>query len=146
MFDLSFDSANQLYGWSNIALIIGAVAVLAGTIGVIWATGVRDRYADQRISKNEADTALANAEVAKASAEAANAFERTKIVEMDLEKQRERAAKAETDLLALKERLKPRHFMLAQRTRLVDVLSRGEKGEISIDFMAADAESEQFAR
>jgi hypothetical protein len=42
--------------------------------------------------------------------------------------------------------LNPWRVTLAQRIRLVNSLSKGEKGEISIDFMAADADSEQFAR
>ena len=67
MLDLSIESANQLYGWSNIALIFGAVAVLAGTIGVIWASAIRERYADHRISQNETDTALAQSVAAKAN-------------------------------------------------------------------------------
>lgn len=59
--------------------------------------------------------------------------------------ERERAAKVEKELLEVQERLKSRRLTLPQRTSLVNDLSRGEKGEISIDFMAANGETEQFA-
>ena len=54
--------------------------------------------------------------------------------------------KVEKELLELKERLKPRRLTTAQRTTLVSYWSKANKGDISIDFMAADGESEMFAR
>jgi hypothetical protein len=146
MFDLSLDWANAIYGWSNVLLIVASIAVVAGTIGVFWAGSIRDRYAEERASKNEADTALAKSTAATANEGAAKAQERTKMVELAVEQQRERAAKAEKELLVLKERQKERRLTPAQRTNLVTVWSGTEKGDVSIDFMAADGESEAFAR
>src|SRR5688500_10226729 len=108
MFYLSLDSANAIYGWSNVLLIVESVAVVAGTIGVFWAGSVRDRYADDRLRKNETDTALAKSAAAIANEEAAKAQERTKTVELAVEQQRERAARAEKELLQVKERQMPR--------------------------------------
>lgn len=39
---------------------------LAGTIGTVWSGGIRDRYSDERIAENEAETARAKEETAKA--------------------------------------------------------------------------------
>ena len=75
MFDLSLQASNAVLRWANIALIAGATLVLGGTIAAIWASGIRERYADQRISKNEADTAAANAQAEGAKVEAARANE-----------------------------------------------------------------------
>lgn len=112
MLNLSIDSANQLYGWSNIALVVGAVAVLAGTIGVIWATSIRDRDADQRITQNEADTALAKSAAAQANEEAAKANERA-------EQARTRSAEANEKAAAINERaLKLENHNLTLRSQV----------------------------
>jgi hypothetical protein len=48
MFDLSFDSANEVYSLSHTLLISGSLATVLGTLDVFWAGGIRDRYADDR--------------------------------------------------------------------------------------------------
>lgn len=73
MFNLSQTAADGMFGWSNVFLVIGAALVLVGTIGIVWSSGIREKYADERISKNEADTARANADAAQANAKAAEA-------------------------------------------------------------------------
>lgn len=79
--DLSLESANSLYGWSNGALIVGSVLVLLGTIGAFWGSAIRDRYAELRISNNEMVSAKAN--------------ENARLLELELAKTNERAANAE---------------------------------------------------
>jgi hypothetical protein len=73
VFDISLPTANIIYTLSNLALILGAGFVLLGTVGAIFSDGIRERFADGRISKNEADTATANARAAEAEQRAAEA-------------------------------------------------------------------------
>src|SRR5260221_12033912 len=73
MLDLSQCAANAIYNAANIALIVGGVLVLMGTIAAIWSSGIRERYADERISSNEAKTAQAVASAAIANEQAADA-------------------------------------------------------------------------
>ena len=72
--------------------------------------------------------------------------EQIKILEREVTKLREQTTKYDEELRILQERHKPRHLTLAQRSNLVSVWSKTDKGEISIDFMAANGESEAFAR
>jgi hypothetical protein len=73
VFSISQELADTVFTWGNVVLVLGAVFALVGTAAVFWSTGVRERFADQRIAANEAETAKANAEAAKANAEAAHA-------------------------------------------------------------------------
>ncbi len=73
MFDLTLQQANIIFNIANIALVGGAALVLMGTIAAIWTSGIRDRFASERISINEAQTARANAEAADAKARTAEA-------------------------------------------------------------------------
>jgi hypothetical protein len=86
MIDLSLPAANLVFGAANVLLIIGAVFVLAGTIGVIWTGGIRERYANERISNNEVQTALAKENAAKANEQAAKANENAARVTLEAEK------------------------------------------------------------
>jgi hypothetical protein len=73
MFDISQGTANTIYGISNAALGVGALCVLLGTLGAIWSGGIRERYSDERIARNEARTAAANARAAEAELKVAEA-------------------------------------------------------------------------
>ena len=66
MFSISAQVADAIYTWSNMLLVLGATLALVGTAGVFWSGGVREKFADERISANEAETAKAKAETAKA--------------------------------------------------------------------------------
>lgn len=61
--------ANTIYFIANILLVFGAVLALVGTMGIFWSGNLRERYADERIAINEAQTAHAKAEAAKAQLE-----------------------------------------------------------------------------
>ena len=63
--------ADRFLWWSNAALILGAVAVLVGTIGTVAMTSAREQFANERISNNETETARANESAAKANERAA---------------------------------------------------------------------------
>jgi hypothetical protein len=73
MWSVSSPAADLLFSLFNLILIVGAAAVLLGTIGSIKMNAVREMFSNERISANEAATAIATAESDKAKAEAANA-------------------------------------------------------------------------
>jgi len=87
MFGATPDSANFWFDLSNVVLLLGAVAVAAGTYGVIKMGSAKERFSDERISSNELETkrAIAESDVAKAAAAEANEkaesekLERTKL-------------------------------------------------------------------
>ena len=66
MFNVSLPVADAVFTWANVVLVVGAVLALVGTAAVFWSTGIRERYADERIAANEAETAKAKAETARA--------------------------------------------------------------------------------
>ena len=68
---VSSSLADFLFALSNVVLIAGAAAVLVGTIGSIKMGAVREQFANERISANEAATSAANARAAEANAHAA---------------------------------------------------------------------------
>jgi hypothetical protein len=76
LFNLSQHAADEVFGWANVTLVMGSMLVLAGTAVAIWASGIREQYANERISKNEAETADANKRAAEANAELALTNER----------------------------------------------------------------------
>ncbi len=69
MFNITQSLADTIFSWANILLVIGAVLALIGTAGVVWSGGIREKFADERISANEAETAKAKAETAEAKLE-----------------------------------------------------------------------------
>jgi hypothetical protein len=73
IWDISPSAADSFFTWSNVVLIVGAAAVLLGTIGSIKFAAIREYFADLRISENERATKEAIAESDKAKAEAAKA-------------------------------------------------------------------------
>ena len=66
MWTLSSAWADTLFALFNGVLIIGAAAVLVGTIGTFIITGVREKFSNERISNNERLTAEANARALEA--------------------------------------------------------------------------------
>ena len=127
MLNLSLQAANTLFGLSNVALILGAVLVLIGTIGVSWTTGIRDRYADERISGNEVRTALANEGAAKAN-ERANALAR------EAEQERLERMKLEAEIA-------PRRLTREQHEAIATALSRFAGCGANVTSYSLDAES-----
>jgi len=69
MWYISPSMADALFSWANLVLIVGAAAVLIGTIGSIQMASVKEHFADLRISENERATAQANAEASTAQLE-----------------------------------------------------------------------------
>jgi hypothetical protein len=78
----------------------------------------------------------------KAAADAKAAQQK---VEIELAKQQEKTASAERSLLQLQRRMEPRRISADQRARLVEILSNGPKGKVSIHCVLGDGEGQAFA-
>lgn len=134
MFDVSLPWASFWYDVSNVVLFIGAFAVAAGTYGSIKMGSVKERFSDERISANEAETkrAVADSDIAKKSAVEANLFlEREKIARLKLEV-----------------RVGPRTLSLGQdgQNKITESLKGFEKQTGIIKASPPFPESEMFAR
>jgi len=66
-------------------------------------------------------------------------------LERDAAEQRERAAIAERELLALRQAASPRSFTDAQLKAFTSILAAGPKGSMELMFQAGDLEAAQFA-
>jgi Tfp pilus assembly protein PilX len=106
MFD-SPESANLWFDVFNGILFTGAVLVTVGTYGTIKAGAAKERFSDERVAANEAETkrAIADSDVAKQGAAEASA----------------RAAEAQ---LALERFKAPRELTGEQLERIVSTLSK----------------------
>jgi hypothetical protein len=126
MFNLSLQAASELYGIFNAALILGGVLAVVGTVGVFWTGEVRQRYADERISHNEADTARAKEGAARAN---------------------EAAAKARLETETIKSKLAWRELTTEQADAFSGAISAapGGPGSVSILYRHNDPEAENFA-
>jgi hypothetical protein len=138
LFDFSRATSDMLFGWSNVTLIIGAALVLIGTIGVIWTGGIRQRYADERISENEAKTAQAVSDASKANVRTAEFEVKTKEAQLNLE--RERVAR-----LKLEAKLKPRGINQEDRQKLLIELRHAPNGCVFVVPKVFDEEAEDYA-
>ncbi len=115
MFNVSLPVADAVFTWANVVLVLGAVLAFVGTAGVFWSTGIRERYADERIAANEAETAKAKAETARAL----------------LEQER------------LKAQMAWRRIAPSQAQRIAEEL-RGEPLEVWVTFVGNDPEATVF--
>jgi hypothetical protein len=116
MWNLTEPMANSLFAASNLILILGAAAVLLGTIGAIAMGGAKEHFANERISANEAET-----EQARANAAIAN----------------EKAESERVERLKLELRLAPRSLSQDDANRLATALA-ALKG-IAVDVIAYEA-------
>jgi hypothetical protein len=146
MFDWSLHTANVVYGISNVALIvgaalalIGAALVFVGTFGAIRAGGIRDRYADERISNNETRTAVANERAAKANERAAELTRQSAALQVDLERER-------TERLRLEAEIAPRRLTRAQHDAIATALGKFAGRTVIVTSHSHDAESAILAK
>jgi len=98
MFDLSQKAADQLYDWSGLFSVIGAIIVFLSAAGLVWSGSVRERYAEIRQSNNEVKIAQADARAAEASEHAAR-------LERDTESLRTEAEQARAETARVNERI-----------------------------------------
>jgi hypothetical protein len=142
MFDVSAESANLWFDTSNLVLLVGAVLVAVGTYGAMKFSGIKEKFADERISVNETETkravaesdkanaalGVAQADIAKANAQIADAHARTKEAELKLEE--------------LRKKVSQRHL---DGDRFVELLKGQPKLPVEILFPRDDGEAFQLA-
>jgi hypothetical protein len=122
----------------NAALFSGAFLVLLGTWLAIWSGGQKERYADERISTNEAQTAAANAEAAKAIRETEVIRKENLDLSIKLEQEHSARMKIETVLAS-------RRLSGNKRELLIDALKRlSPKPRIFVQRLVGDAEARAF--
>jgi hypothetical protein len=136
------ESANWWFGISWYGLLIsGSLAALAATATVaflfvqFWSSSVRDKYAEQRTSTLEFQTASAQRDTARLSAEAESA--KAQIAEAQA-RAAEANQKAEEDRLArvkIEEYLAPRAILQDQGERIVEKVKpfAGTPFDVAID-------------
>jgi hypothetical protein len=98
-----------------------------------------------QVATLETSGAEAKKDVAGLQKAAADATASQQKVEIELAKQQEKTATAERALLVLQRRMEPRRISSEQRTRLIERLSRGPKGKVSISCVLGDGEGLAFA-
>ncbi len=136
--DLSLPAAVLLSNIGNAALFGGAFLVLFGTWLAIWSGGQKERYADERISTNEAQTATANAEAAKAIRETEVIRKENLDLSIKLEQEYSARIKIETGLAS-------RRVSGNKRELLIDALKRlSSKPRIFVERIVGDAEARAF--
>jgi hypothetical protein len=82
MFDISEHAANVIYNVANIFVVIAAILGGVGAIGLFWAGGVKDKYAELREARTMAD-------IAWAETLASEAHERIAKANLDLEERKQ---------------------------------------------------------
>jgi hypothetical protein len=103
MFDVSLPWANFWYDAFNVLLFVGAFAVAVGTYGSIKMSAVKEKFADERIIANEAETKRAIADSDGAKEGAARANER--IAELSTQAEQLRKDTADANARALEAQL-----------------------------------------
>ncbi|MDM9555630.1 hypothetical protein QU926_18580 [Pseudomonas asiatica] len=93
MFDLSQKAADQLYAWSGLWSVIGAIIVFLAAAGLVWSGTVREKYAEIRQSNNEVKIAQADARAAEASEHAAKLERETEFLRTEAEQARAETAR-----------------------------------------------------
>gem|GEM_PF-6635078 len=76
----------------------------------------------------------------------AHSDEQIKVLERELENQRNQIAKANDDVRNLQERARDRRLTPSQFKTMVESLTKEEKGEIEIGFISGNSEAERFAK
>ena len=128
MFDLTLDSANLWFEIFNVVLFAGALAVAVGTWGTIKTAAIKEKFADERIAANEAETKRAVADSDSAKEGTAKAHERIAELSSQAEGLKKDAAEANARAteaqLALEKLKTPRTLSEDQLSKLVEKLKK----------------------
>jgi hypothetical protein len=122
MLNISLPLANALYNGANGLLILGAFFVLLGTIVAIWSGGIRERFANERLSNNEVATATAKADAARANERAAEATLKLMQADANLLSEQRLTARERMRLERLERAVLPRGLLPQQYSALVPKL------------------------
>lgn len=153
MLDVSENLANSWFSIANIMLMIGALLALAGTIGTVWLSGVREKYADAKNLANIAATAKANAEAAKANERAAHLekeaadarLEQQKLAK-ELQAARDRAEEAHKIARQAEIKQRPRGFSSEQRAAFIDFMKDKPKGKVRVIAQSQSGDAPLFSQ
>ena len=136
--DLSLPAANLWNNVGNLALIMGAFLVLAGTWLTIWTGGAKERFADERISGNETLTQTAKADAAKAIEETERLKNDNLKLSLQLEAEKSARLKIESGLAS-------RNVSNVKKPMLIDELKKIDpKPIIQIQRLVGDTETKRF--
>ncbi len=138
MFNSSLDSANLWFDRSNLALIVGAVLVLLGTFGVWKMGGLKEKYADERISFNENETARAKLAAAEANENAEIVRRANLLLQSDLERER-------TARLKIESKIAPRHLSSEETKIIADAIRPFAGQAVRITIPLGNVEARTYA-
>jgi hypothetical protein len=128
MFDVSPEAANLWFDISNLVLLAGAVFVAMGTYGTIKFASMKEKFSDDRIVANEAETKRATADSDLAKEGTAKANERIAELSTQAEQLRKDTADATARALeaqvALEKFKAPRSISVEQRNRIVEEMKK----------------------
>lgn len=131
-------------------IVVVRTSQLAAVQDLLSAAKNRQLQADLKVKdleignlKTRSD--MADASIAAAKVEVARAGGAQQGVEIELSKQRARAADAERSLLELREKIGGRSISEAQRKKFLEVTAGARKGEVKISAISGDPESIAFA-
>jgi hypothetical protein len=129
--------ATTFYNFATGALVVGAIITIAATIGLIWASGQKNRYTDAHLAHAFALQEQAKAEAAKANERAAELLLRARQAKLDDEK-------THLELEHTRSISGPRRISTEQRAKIVKALL-GHPMTINLLSPSNDAEAKQFA-
>ena len=134
---ISLSQADTILNWANVFVVLSLITTLVATVVLIWVTGVRERYSDERIAANEFLTA-------QAKTEAAEARERTAHIEGENLKLQSRLEAERSARLLLEARISPRRLTSEQKDSLVEDLTpyRGQRVKV---FSPHNTEGNEYA-
>jgi len=140
-----FDTPESAATWFNVfngVLVFAAILVAVGTWGTVRTGAIKERFSDERISVNEAQTKRAVAESDKANA--ALAIAQSDIVKANarIAEAEARAKEAELKLEQVRERMRARHIKGDTFRR---ILEGKPKASVEILFVRDDGEAFQLA-
>ena len=143
MFNISSNTADAIYNYSNIALIFGTTIALIATIGAIYSGLIREQYSNERTATNERLTIVAKADAAKANENASNANKSAALANESAAKSNLRAAEVEKQNIELRIKFSSRHIDKKQYNILFSELTKNPSSS-NIQTMG-DPESGMYA-
>ena len=131
------ERATAFYNFAMVALILGALITIVATIGLIWSSGMKSRYADEHLANAFTRQEQAKAEAAKANERAAELLLRAQQVQLDQEK-------THLELAHVRAVSEPRRISSEQRAKIIKALL-GHPMAINLLSPGNDPEAKQFA-
>src|SRR5688572_21027585 len=71
IFDMSITAANTVYLWAYVAIIVGGVLTVGGSLSLFLAEGIRNKHHDTKLTEAQTSSDIAKADAAKAKGGAA---------------------------------------------------------------------------